>query len=39
MNDSSIKEITMIYVPEEAVKAYKKNENWKIYKKQIRPIE
>ena len=34
-----IGETTMIYVPKEAVKAYKKDPNWSIYKKQIKAIK
>ena len=34
-----IGETTMIYVPKEAVKAYKKDPKWSRYKKQIKPIK
>ena len=34
-----IGETTMIYVPKEAVKAYKKDPKWSIYKKQIKAIK
>ena len=29
----------MIYVPKKAIKAYKKDPKWSIYKKQIKPIK
>ena len=38
-DDLSIAETTMIYVPEEAVKAYKQDPKWSIYEKQIKPIK
>ena len=34
-----IAETTMVYVPKEAVKAYKKDPKWSIYKKQIKAIK
>ncbi len=39
IDDLSIAETTMIYVPKKGVKAYKKDPNWSIYKKQIKPIK
>ena len=39
IDDLSIAETTMIYVPKKAVKAYKKDPKWSIYKKQIKPIK
>ncbi len=39
IDDLMIAETTMIYVPEEAVKTYKKDPNWSRYKKQIKAIE
>ena len=39
IDDLRIAETTMIYVPKEAVKAYKKDPKWSIYKKQIKPIK
>ena len=39
IDDLSISETTMIYVPKEAVKAYKKDPKWSIYKKQIKAIK
>ena len=39
ISDLNIVEITLIYVPKEAVKAYKKDPKWSIYKKQIKPIK
>jgi hypothetical protein len=39
IDDLRIGETTMIYVPKKAVKAYKKNPDWSIYKKQIKPIK
>ena len=38
-DDLSIAETTMIYVPKEAVKVYKKDPKWSIYKKQIKAIK
>ncbi|MBQ5710962.1 MAG: leucine-rich repeat domain-containing protein, partial [Alistipes sp.] len=37
IGDLEIGETTMIYVPKEAIKAYKKDPKWSIYKKQIKP--
>ena len=37
IDDLRIGETTMIYVPKEAIKAYKKDPNWSRYKKQIKP--
>ena len=34
-----IGETTMIYVPKKAVKAYKQDPKWSIYKKQIKPYK
>jgi hypothetical protein len=34
-----IGETTMIYVPKEAVKAYKQDPEWSIYEKQIKRIK
>ena len=39
IDDLSIAETTMIYVPKKAIKAYKKDPKWSIYKKQIKPIK
>ena len=39
IGDLSIAETTMIYVPKEAVKAYKQDPKWSIYEKQIKPIK
>ena len=39
IDDLRIAGTTMIYVPKEAVKAYKKDPKWSIYKKQIKPIK
>ena len=39
IDDLRIAGTTMIYVPKEAVKAYKKAPKWSIYKKQIKPIK
>ena len=39
IDDLRIAETTMIYVPKEAVKAYKQDPKWGIYKKQIKPIK
>ena len=39
IDDLSIAETTMIYVPKKGVKAYKKDPNWSIYKKQIKAIK
>ena len=39
IDDLSIAETTMIYVPKKGVKAYKKDPKWSIYKKQIKPIK
>ena len=37
--DWAISETTLIYVPKEAIKAYKKDPNWSKHKKQIKPIK
>jgi hypothetical protein len=37
IDDLRIGETTMIYVPKEAIKTYKKDPNWSRYKKQIKP--
>ena len=39
IDDLSIGETTMIYVPKKAVKAYKQDPKWSIYKKQIKAIK
>ncbi len=39
IDDLMIAETTMIYVPKEAVKAYKQDPKWSIYKKQIKAIK
>ena len=39
IDDLSIAETTMIYVPKKAVKAYKKDPKWSRYKKQIKAIK
>ena len=39
ISDLNIVETTLIYVPKEAVKAYKKDHKWSIYKKQIKAIK
>ena len=39
IDDLRISETTMIYVSKKAVKAYKKDLEWSIYKKQIKPIK
>ena len=39
ISDLNIVETTMIYVPKEAVKLYKKDPNWIQYEKQIKPIK
>ena len=39
IDDLRIGETTMIYVPKEAVKAYKQDPKWSIYKKQIKSIK
>ena len=39
ISDLNIVETTLIYVPKEAVKLYKKDPNWIQYKKQIKPIK
>ncbi len=39
ISDLNIVETTLIYVPKEAVKAYKKDPYWSIYKKQIKAIK
>jgi hypothetical protein len=39
ISDLNIVETTLIYVPKEAVKLYKKDPNWVQYKKQIKPIK
>ena len=39
IDDLSIGETTMIYVPKKAVKAYKQDPKWSIYKKQIKRIK
>ena len=39
IDDLRIGETTMIYVPKEAVKAYKKDPKWSIYEKQIKRIK
>ena len=39
IDDLMIDETTMIYVPKEAVKAYKKDPEWSRYKKQIKAIK
>ena len=35
----SSEKTTLIYIPKKAVKAYKKDPKWSIYKKQIKPIK
>ncbi|MBQ2239705.1 MAG: leucine-rich repeat domain-containing protein, partial [Alistipes sp.] len=35
----SSKKTTLIYIPKKAVKVYKKDPKWSIYKKQIKPIK
>ena len=37
--DLNISDLTLIYVPKEAVKAYKQDSNWSKYNKQIKPIK
>ena len=39
IGDLKIGETTMIYVPKKAVKAYKQDPKWSIYKKQIKPYK
>ena len=39
ISNLNIDETTMIYVPKEAIKKYKKDPNWKKYKKQIKKIK
>ena len=39
ISNLSITETTMIYVPKNAIKEYKKDLNWTKYKKQIKPID
>ena len=39
IDDLRIGETTMIYVPKKGVKAYKKDPDWSIYKKQIKAIK
>ena len=39
ISDLGIAETTVIYVPKDAIKDYKKDPNWEIYKKQIKAIK
>ena len=39
ISDLGIAEETTIYVPKDAIKDYKKDPNWEIYKKQIKAIK
>ena len=39
ISDLGIAEATVIYVPKDAIKEYKKDPNWEIYKKQIKAIK
>ena len=39
IHDLAISDTTLIYVPKEAIKAYKKAPNWSRYKKRIKPIK
>lgn len=39
ISDLGIAEETTIYVPKDAIKEYKKDPNWEIYKKQIKAIK
>lgn len=39
IGDLGISETTVIYVPKDAIKDYKKDPNWEIYKKQIKAIK
>lgn len=39
ISDLGIAETTVIYVPKDAIKEYKKDPNWEIYKKQIKAIK
>ena len=39
IDDLSIAETTMIYVPKKAIKAYKQDPKWSRHKKQIKPIK
>lgn len=39
IDDLNISDLTLIYVPKEAVKAYKQDSNWSKYNKQIKPIK
>ena len=39
IDDLNISDLTLIYVPKEAAKAYKQDSNWSKYNKQIKPIK